>query len=1276
MKAALWGAIFAMAFGWTAGIAGEPAGYPLITAYSADDIGADPTGWNTVQDKKGVLYFATPALISFDGDRWGRFPITEGTTIRGLAWENDDRLWIGAVGDLGWFDRTANGWAYHSLVKSVPAPHKNFGNIWQTFRDERTTTFVADERILRWDGKEMEAWPFPTETTLWGVKSGDDVFVHHQETGVYQMTASGPVLAIPASVLGSEFVRIMLMEKVADGEWLAVTTKGVGRISRTEMKLVAGTADNFLGSTRAWHAIALPDGRIAVASRNGGVAFIRRDGSLDRIISVAEGMPTPRIGGLFVARDGELWVTTFSHIVRISLDPTLAMFDARADLPAPKLFHRVITHEGNIYVGTHDSVHRLDSEQNKFTELPDLRGRVSELRSTPHGLWVSSSPVVRQLANDQVSIIHTFTKDAFATLPLPSGGFLVAESQDVTKVEGGAVVRMASSPDLILSLARDRGGRIWMGTQNRGVFVAEAGAGPKPVDARWPEDELKIATMKGKGVVRMGRQGEVIALSSNGGWVVREAGAVAEKIAGLPLRPLLFASETLENGDIWLLFDKIDQERALVGRVSIQAGQATWAAHTVNGFEKIGLAQAIGVEQAGSNAINLWLGGSQSVLRSKITDGPSAPVPQAPTLTALTRKAGSAEWQRVAAGNELPYATETVAFELASPEYVRRPMLRIETRIDGIDPDWIPAGKDARRALSGLRDGAYTLRSRAVAETGRTSPETHLTFTVLPPWWRTKGAYAGAASAVLILGVTIYQLRVRALRRRNADLEQKVRERTEELVAASAAKTEFVANMSHDIRNPLNGILGMALALEDTKLDSKQTELVSTLRECTTYLSSLVDDVLDFASIEAGKVELRPGSFAPAELLRSIVTTLKGDTAEGGARLTVDVGPEVPERLMGDAGRIQQILVNYVSNALKYAGGHIRLSAALRPNAPGEVEFSVRDSGPGIGSAEQATLFTKFTRLKGAREGDIPGTGLGLAACRLLADIMGGSVGLVSKPGEGARFFLRLPVTVATKTAEAPLAAIPNTTVLLVEDTDYNAWAAQAVLSRLGLTCERARTGAEAIQLFQAKRFNLVLLDRNLPDMDGLEVARQMRAGESGDLQAVLLAVTAYCTAEDRKLCLDAGMDAFVGKPLTPEKLRRVLLAMSRKLVGTGSVDVPADLPATEPDLSMLSFLADDAEDVDAQIERFGETLGETEQALDQAAASRDFAALAKAAHLLISQARMVNGGALAEAARRLETAAQAHEEAPVADLRRRVAREGAALMAALRLRRSSVPSA
>lgn len=433
--------------------------------------------------------------------------------------------------------------------------------------------------------------------------------------------------------------------------------------------------------------------------------------------------------------------------------------------------------------------------------------------------------------------------------------------------------------------------------------------------------------------------------------------------------------------------------------------------------------------------------------------------------------------------------------------------------------------------------------------------------------------------------------------------------------------------------------------------------------------------MLDFASIEAGKIELRPGLVALPELLRSMVETLKPDTAACGASLTVETGAGLPPQIVTDAGRVQQILVNFISNALKYAGGHIHISATAPADAPGEIEFAVTDRGPGLSAADQATLFTKFSRVQRAHGTEaIPGTGLGLASCRLVADFMGGSVGVQSAPGQGARFFLRLPLITGTATPPVPAGTLPNSTVLLVEDADYNAWAAEAVLARLGLACVRARNGQEALQLFAAKRFNVVLLDRNLPDIDGTEVARQMRQIEAGTSHALLLAVTAYCTAEDRALCLEAGMDAFVGKPLTPEKLRKVMLAASGSLLASVPVQVdPAAVPAGELDLSLLAYLADGSSaGLETQIDRYIANLDESERELAALIAVQNFAALAPSSHHLLGQARMIGATALADAASRLEDAARSEEQAECLSALPRVTAEIRSLKATVRRRRPS----
>ncbi len=898
--------------------------------------------------------------------------------------------------------------------------------------------------------------------------------------------------------------------------------------------------------------------------------------------------------------------------------------------------------------------------------------------STTQGLLVGSNHDVKLVDDHVVDVIFSGQGSAFAlggSLRSPDS-FLASVGQNIVLLHAHAQPRVLvqNLPDLAQTLAEDRSGALWLGTTTRGILMAKPQSdSPVEAVATGPAEGLPGSAFRSS--VLGAPDGTVLAFSTLGGWIKGRDAKRFEPIAAYPQRGSPALSNVDANGAAWAVLPASDGRPACLGRIAIKGDHAVWEPESVEGLWNVGMPRTLFAENSESGATVLWIGGTNGILRTSVAAGAVATPPRAPLLHAFARAAGSRTPQPI--NGALSYSTRSISFEFAAPEFSRRAALRLETRIDGVDADWVPANATSRRELTAVRDGSYVFRVRAVAETGAVSEASVFAFTVTPPWWRTAPAILGAIIALLPVLYGAYRLRIRAFRRRNADLEAKVRQRTEELARASAAKTQFVANMSHDIRNPLNGIVGLTLALEDSPLDARQSEIVATLRECTAYLSTLVDDVLDFASIEAGRIELRPAPFVPAELLRSVAAALRARLPVSGATLVIEPGPDLPSAVLGDAGRIQQILVNYVTNALKYAGGTIRLGATVRVEDREEVEFAVADDGPGLTGAERAVLFTKFTRLAKVGGENVEGTGLGLASCRLLADAMGGSVGVDSSPGHGARFYLRLPLAVAPPPAEVPASSLPQASVLIVEDTDYNAVAATAVLAKLGLASERARNGHEALRLFADRRFNIVLLDRNLPDMDGTEVARRIRELEGGSPQSILLAVTAYCTAEDRTLCLNAGMDAFVGKPLTPEKLRKVLIDAGRKLLSAASVQVPPGPQDEAIDLSLLGYISDGtAQGLTVQIERFLAALSEARAQVARAVDNRDLAALADAAHQVLSHAKLIGRKPLEAAALHLEKTARASDAAAFDDPLRRVRSEADALTAALHCRLRAKQSA
>lgn len=1245
--------------------------------------------WSAAQDVDGTIYFGRVGVSSFDGDRWSFWPVNGANAVRGLAFAAPGKLWAGGNGEVGWLERKGPTWSYHSLVSELPEQHRALPELWNAFAVGDGALFIENSKVLYWDGKTFRVWSLPDDRRLRAFRAGKKIYIQHMASGLYTFTPAGLELVIPASILG-----------VGNKVWWARQDKesyrlltGNGFATINQGKLIPDNTPTSDAIQRGFPSLAveLPENRVAVATVYSGVILTQPDGLHHESIDRASGLPAQSVNGLYIDRDYQLWIMGDSYVARVPLNPKSRIFDRRSGLPEEPIVS-IAVDGSRVAAATESGVFELAHDDTPLALARSRGWLVFDLLYTPESLLSAGFRGVRQtIAGKTTSVLDTNT-DVYTLVPsrARSGHYLVVENATIKRwdlnTEPETVVHL---PEAIYSLMEERDGSLWMGSFRSGVFHAEARNSKRLVKS--PHPNAGLPQFQAPAIVTGDRDGAIYVLSEQGAWRKEDGAKMFLPVSDFPHRGVLAVTQPLSSDEIWLALHGEPGRPAGIGRILVQNGTARWQPEEIESLTAISTPRALATQKLSNGATEVWIGGSNGILRTEIATGQTFPPPRPPLLSASVTSADNVASQEISA--PIPYTHRSLRFALASPEFGRREMLRFEIFIEGIDHDWMPVGKDASRELTAVRDGHYRLLARTVSDTGMVSDNAELRFRVLPPWWRTTPMLVAFALGMIPLGYGFFYLRTRALRRRNAALEARVQERTKELeaanaelAAASAAKTEFVANMSHDIRNPLNGIVGLALALEDSRLDGRQREMVATLRECTGYLSTLVDDVLDFASIEAGRIELRPGPLAPGELLRSIVTTLKSETAERGATLLYEVDPELPPHLLGDAGRVQQILVNFVSNALKYAGGTIQLSATRPADAPGEVEFAVRDWGPGMNEDDRSTLFKKFSRLTRARQEGITGTGLGLASCRLLADIMGGSVGVESEPGKGSRFFLRLPLTVVVEKPEPAPHTLPQAAVLLVEDTDYNAWAAKAVLARLGLACDRARDGAEAVRMFEEKRYNVVLLDRNLPDMDGLEVAKRIRASETDGLQAVILAVTAYATAEDRQLCLDAGMDAFVGKPLTPDKLRRALLGAGRKQLATATVDLSR--PATNPpmstpsasaassqpepapaklDLALLTYLSDGTSaGFGAQVERFLETLSTTQSELATALASRDFEQAKVFAHRINGQAKMVGYAPLAQATLKLEESAFQHDPARCAHDMEHVNQEIEALRAAM----------
>lgn len=365
--------------------------------------------------------------------------------------------------------------------------------------------------------------------------------------------------------------------------------------------------------------------------------------------------------------------------------------------------------------------------------------------------------------------------------------------------------------------------------------------------------------------------------------------------------------------------------------------------------------------------------------------------------------------------------------------------------------------------------------------------------------------------------------------------------------SANEAKSNFLAMMSHEIRTPLNGVLGTAELLLEDELSPSQRSALETIRASGNSLLSILNDVLDFSRIESGRLELEKIDFSPARCVRETLQLFFGRAQARRLRLHMTVAPDVPETVQGDAGRIRQILANFVSNAIKFTErGEVEVAISLLPyGAPGKLrlQFAVRDTGMGIPHEKQGMLFKPFSQLDASTQRRYGGTGLGLAICRRLVELMDGDVSVESTVGVGSVFRCNLLVAVTDKRIQEPLPApmagrSPVMRILVVDDERINQQVAVAMLGKLGHRAEVARNGLEALEALRNRDYEIVFMDWHMPEMNGLEATRAIRVELNPVHQPWIIALTASALPEDREKCIRAGMNDYLTKPLKLEALR------------------------------------------------------------------------------------------------------------------------------------------
>ena len=1044
------------------------AGLPPIEIVSAKTIGADTDKMLVLHDGLGRIFIGSTSLLVFDGQSWashakpGSYPLTS------LVPGRPGLLWATTNNDLGFFEElTVGEFRFNSLLPHLPAGSRELGLVKGCAPVGSVTYFFTKEKLLRWDGRAFQVTPFPTRLRLSPLKLGEEYWFQHLETGLYRLTEAGPELKYAAHELPVPLILGLFRD--ATGE-VVVSNDGLTRPGQAAAYSSA-RLNAYLTQHKVSSFAELPDGNLVIGTLSGGLVLAHRTGEIIRIWADAgSGLPGRAIIGLATDPSGEILGTSPTDFFHFPASGNRTVFNTLNGLRG-EVVNRFTFWKSTLYAATDDGTYRQSATPDQgagFEPIPSLAIRYNDMQVHGDGLLLTRFGGVDWFDGTTTRPAYQITaSSAFQIVPARADRnfFYVTESGGIarlTQQSDGSFERnrFLDLPDNALSLQEDPTGRLWIGTVRNGAFtydpisrkltpVDDPGSGrPLPGTVRIMGDNTRMLFFQDGRVLQADPQGRHLRV-----------------LPGLPAVNPSVVEYLPRSGNVLVAYQRPAVIRGPLhgaGVITFAAdGTASWRELDLSSLGAIGSIRAATFSEENERTV-LWLGGMNGILRLDYDKIPTLPPPTAP-LIKTTDAPGSIT---TTDGIPLyPFANHRIGFRVFTGSYLLSRDWLFQTRLGTGEGEWSAATTQRSFDFTNLSEGDYRFEVRAINVAGVAGPPAVFTFRILPPWYRSGQAFAGYA-AILALTVFGYiRFRERRIRIRNQELEALVEVRTAELVKASAAKDEFLAGVSHEIRNPMNGVIGIAENFRTEGLDLESRRKFSLLRQCASHLSSLLEDILDFSKVQAGAIELDPKPFDLVALVESVGAITRPDSEKYGIPVELAVSPAVPRELVGDARRIRQIMINFVSNALKFSGrGQVSVTVWCKSLGPAQTEviFAVSDEGPGISAEEQARLFTRFERGAAAQKGRVPGTGLGLALCKGIAEKMGGRIWLESELGHGSCFYFSAPFALAEAPAEPAASATPAATpaartALVVDDQEYNRIVLADLLQTWGSPCTPRR---------------------------------------------------------------------------------------------------------------------------------------------------------------------------------------------------------------------------